>query len=292
MIPESSTAIAPAHELQGELEAPYALTAAQRRSFNDDGYIKLPNVLSPALLEHYRQTIHARVAELSADALPLTERTTYGKAFLQIMNLWTQSEAVRQFVFGTRLARLAAELMGVTGVRLYHDQALYKEPGGGITPWHADQYYWPVSSDRMVTAWVPLQATPLGMGPLAFCAGSHRLSLGRDLEISDASELTLQEELRRFPLDEGDFALGEVSFHAGWTFHRAGANTTGRPREVMTVIYMDESVRLAEPANQHQVQDSARWCPGVEVGELIRSPLNPRLYPSAPESAGPGPKLN
>lgn len=42
-------------------------------------------------------------------------------------------------------------------MRLYHDQALNKEPGGGYTPWHCDQYYWPVQSDKIVTAWVPLQ---------------------------------------------------------------------------------------------------------------------------------------
>ena len=59
------------------------------------------------------------------------------------------------------------------GVRMYHDQALYKEAGGGITPWHADQYYWPLETDKTITAWIPLQATPLEMGPLEFSAGSQ-----------------------------------------------------------------------------------------------------------------------
>lgn len=27
----------------------------------------------------------------------------------------------------------------VDGVRIYHDQALFKSPGGGPTPWHCDQ---------------------------------------------------------------------------------------------------------------------------------------------------------
>ena len=58
---------------------------------------------------------------------------------VQVMNLWERDADVRKFVFGTRLARVAAELMGVSGVRLYHDQALCKLPGGGPTPWHADQ---------------------------------------------------------------------------------------------------------------------------------------------------------
>ena len=81
-------------------------------------------------------------------------------------------------------------------MRLYHDQALYKEPSGGITPWHADQYYWPLNTDRCCTAWIPLQDTPLEMGPLAFSPGSHMVDLGRSLEISDQSEATIKEALK------------------------------------------------------------------------------------------------
>jgi ectoine hydroxylase-related dioxygenase (phytanoyl-CoA dioxygenase family) len=264
-----------------ELDAPFLVTPQQIASYNENGYTKLKDVFSPALLEHFRQIITARVAEVAADVLPMAQRNTYGKAFLQIMNLWTQSEGVKQFVFGKRLARIAANLMNVNGVRIYHDQALYKEPGGGLTPWHADQYYWPLSSDKIITAWVPLQNTPLEMGPLAFCEKSHRFQIGRDLEISDESELTLKEALTVFRMEENPFELGDVSFHAGWTFHRAGSNSTSRPREVMTVIYMDENMRLAAPKNKDQVNDTNRWCPGVSVGEVIASPLNPVLFSNA-----------
>lgn len=82
------------------------------------------------------------------------------------------------------------------------------------------------------------------MGPLAFCEKSHRFHVGRDLEISDESEITLKEALNRFRMEDSPYHFGEVSFHAGWTFHRAGANITDRPRAVMTMIYMDENIRL------------------------------------------------
>ena len=261
-----------------ELDTPFPLTAEQVEFYQQNGYIKLHHVLPADLLEHYRQAISKRVAELSADAVPLEQRDTYGKAFLQVMNLWKESEDVREFVFGKRLAQIAAQLMGVSGVRIYHDQALYKEPGGGITPWHADQYYWPVSNENTVTAWIPLQDTPSEMGPLAFCEKSHRFQIGRDLEISDKSEMTLKEALSAFRTEDSRFALGDVSFHAGWTFHRAGANVTSRPREVMTIIYMDENIRLISPKNKNHVLDMERWCPGVHAGEVLASPLNPVIY--------------
>lgn len=263
--------------LADELRTPFALTRKQILFYRENGYIKLQQVLSPELLGHYRAEIACRVTELNTQHLPLEKRSTYDKAFLQIINLWTESEVVREFVFATRLARIATELMGCRGVRIYHDQALFKEPGGGFTPWHADQYYFPVSNDNVTTAWIPLQDTPLAMGPLAFCEKSHRVQHGRELVISDESELTLREVLSQFHTDETPFDLGDVSFHAGWTFHRAGPNVTDRMRQVMTIIYMDQDMRLAEPKNKHQVED-LNHCPGIGVGEVIASPLNPVLF--------------
>lgn len=269
-------------DFEEQLNVVYSVTKEEIAFYQEFGYIKLKHVLSGELLEHYGAIIHDRVAELSHDALPMEQRDTYGKAFLQIMNLWTKSADVRQFVFGKRLASIAAQLMGATGVRLYHDQALYKEAGGGITPWHADQYYWPVDSDRTVTVWVPLQVTPKEMGPLIFSEKSHRLQLGHDLEISDESEMTLKQALESFSINNSAYDLGDVSFHAGWTFHRAGANTTHKSREVMTVIYMDENIRLIEPKNKNHIADMERWMPGLKAGDRLESNLNPVLYSTEP----------
>ena len=69
-----------------------------------------------------------------------------------------------------------------------------------------------------------------------------------------------------------------MSFHYGWTLHRTRANSTDRMRRAMTMIYMDEDMRLAEPQNRFQEHDRETWCPGTEVGEVMRSPLNPVVF--------------
>lgn len=265
-----------------DLDTPYPLTDSQIRFYRENGFLKLTDVFSAETLAAYGPEITRNVHELNTLHLPMEERTTYQKAFLQVMNIWTKSEVVRQFVFSRRLARIAAELMGTAGVRMYHDQALYKEGKGGFTPWHADQYYWPLASAHSVTAWVPLQKTPLEMGPLAFAPKSQKYDLGRDLEISDQSQQAIEKKLLAHNLGqvEEPFELGEVSFHSGWTFHRAGRNTTDRPREVMTIIFMDEDMKLAAPRNENQQVDWETWCPGAKVGEPIRSPINPVLWSS------------
>jgi len=263
-----------------DLNSPYQLNEAHIKSFRERGFVKLENVLSPATIAHYGAAITDAVKRLNSMHKPMSERNTYQKAFLQVMNIWQKDPIVREFSFSKRLGRIAAKLLGVKGVRMYHDQALYKEPGGGFTPWHADQYYWPLSNANSVTAWVPLQATPIEMGPLAFSVGSHRFESGRDLEISDESEQKIQHALaaKKLPLDEGPFDLGDVSFHYGWTFHRAGPNTTPHPRAVMTVIYIEDGIRVAEPTNKNQIDDINKWMPGLKPGDLVASELNPVIY--------------
>lgn len=263
-----------------ELDRPYALTKAQIDFYRENSFIKLKQVFSPALLSYFGQVISQKVQELNTMNLPMEQRSTYDKAFLQVMNLWTQSEEVKRFSFGKRLARIAAELMGTRGVRMYHDQALFKEPGGGFTPWHADQYYWPLANDNTVTAWVPMQETPLEMGPLEFSAKSHQIPLGRELPIGDDSEQIIKKTLRINDFEHviEPFDLGEVSFHSGWIFHRAGANNTNQMRQVMTVIYMDQDMYLKAPDNKNQQNDWNTWCPGAKIGEPINTHINPVLY--------------
>jgi len=262
-----------------DLNSSYPVSEKQLQFFQTNGFIKLKQVLAEPTIFYLNEIISSEVRRLNTQHLPMEARDTYGKAFLQIMNIWTQSEPVKKIVFSKKLAGIAAALLGTEGVRLYHDQALYKEPGGGITPWHADQYYWPLSTDRTVTVWIPLQATPLEMGPLEFSAGSQHLPTGRDKKISDESQAILESSLKEhgYPHVIEAFDIGEVSYHLGWLFHRAGANQTDKMRSVMTIIYMDKNIRLKAPENDNQVADWETWCPGAKIGEVVDTPLNPEL---------------
>lgn len=266
--------------LLNELDTPYEVSQEAISFYRQNGYVKLKHVLSPAVLDYYGDIITELVFRLNTLTKPMEERTTYERAFLQIMNLWREDDRAKEFVFSKRLAKIAADLMGVEGVRIYHDQALYKEPSGGITPWHADQFYWPLASPHTVTVWIPLQETPAEMGPLAFAEGSQHVAIGRDMEISDESEKTLSDELQRqnFIVHDTPFDLGEVSYHAGWTFHRAGPNVSDRPRKVMTMIYMDKDQRITEPRNPYQVADHAKWLNNAPIGGSPEDELNPILF--------------
>jgi ectoine hydroxylase-related dioxygenase (phytanoyl-CoA dioxygenase family) len=266
--------------VKAALDENYSVTPAQVKYFSENGFIKIKNIFEPAVIDYMNIVISKEVDRLNNQQIPLEERDTYGKAFLQIMNLWTHTSAVKDIVFSKKIAQIATGLMQTTGVRLYHDQALFKEPKGGHTPWHADQYYWPLDTENTVTAWIPLQATPLNYGPLEFSAGSNQLTAGRDKQISDESQAFLEAELKRHAFNHvvEPFDVGEISFHRGWLYHRAGPNVSGNMRKVMTMIYMDKDTVLKTPENHNQQADWDTWCPGATVGQIVNTPLNPVLY--------------
>ncbi len=268
-------------KILAQLDEPYALTEEQITRFREDGFVKLPNFWSAELLAHYDDIITRLTLSLNPKKdVPLKDRSTYDQAFIQVGNLWKKDAQAQELAHSKRGAQAAAQLMGTNGTRMWHDQALYKEAAGGFTPWHVDQQYWPMASGHSVTMWMPFTAVPIEMGPLCFGRGSHLKNIGRDIEISDDSEQLIREAIKANGVLEifEPYALGDVTFHYGWTLHRAGPNTTTDSRRVFTVIYMDEQMRLAEPKNQNQKNDWNSWTPSTKLGEVMDDVLNPVLY--------------
>lgn len=249
-------------------------------AFRRDGHVLLKNVLSPHEVAAYRTVINKAAYKYNTETRKMEDRDTYGKAFLQIMNLWERDEAVKQFTLAKRFAHIAAQLLGVAAVRLYHDQALYKEPGGGFTPWHQDQYYWPLSTTNTVTMWMPLLDITEDMGMLTFASGSQRSGFVENVAISDESEAVLDTFIH-----EKGYAIsraktmqaGDATWHYGWTLHNAPGNQSAQTREVMTLIYFADGARVTQPQNQHQEADRQRWLQGTAPGAAAASALNPVL---------------
>lgn len=259
----------------------YVLTPEQIAAYDRDGHILLRQVASASEIELYEPVISHWVRKLNGHDKPLEERDTYGKAFIQAGNLWQASEAIARFVLARRFAKIAAELMGVEGVRIYHDQALYKEPGGGHTPWHQDQIYWPLDTDKTITMWMPVVPISEQVGSMTFASGSQRLGYINKMVISDESHRTLAQYIEGKGFEKvtyGAMAAGDATFHAGWTLHSAPGNPTETMRKVMTIIYIADGLRIAAPDSSARRSDLAYWFPGLKPGDLAASPLNPLVY--------------
>lgn len=144
---------------------------------------------------------------------------------------------VRQSV----IAGCAARLAGADGIRLWHDQLLYKPSGSDQrvnVGWHTDRRYWlGCSSQEMLTAWVPFHDITESHGPVMFVPGSHRWDARADLDFFDQDLSTID----RYAAERGlrpvtaTLGRGQVSFHHCRTIHGSGPNTSGEPRRSLAV---------------------------------------------------------
>ena len=164
-------------------------------------------------------------------------------------------------------------------MRLYHDQALLKEPGGGPTPWHQDQYYWPIDTDDTITMWMPLVDVTDPVEGMTFGDGTHRLGDLGGGAISDESERRFDALVR----ERSDPICTRIGICAPAMPRSIGAgpsterveNPTASMRSVMTVIYVADGARVAPPASPAQEFDRQIWLGGAAPGAPDRRRSEP-----------------
>ncbi len=266
-------------QLYVDLTQPYSLDPRQIEFFRTNGYVKLKDVLSPEALSLLRVEMQ-REFRRAGDAL--------GTKFGSLEMMWQENTIIKTFVWSRRLARIAAELLGVHAVRLYHDNGLSKEPGCGRTPWHYDDHHFPIATHNVCTVWVPLQRVPLEMGPLGFAKGIDVHKLVEDVPFNKFDTSYDRRIIERFrernvEVDESPFEIGEISFHHNFNFHTAASNRTSVSRMVLATTYFEDGAHVID--TPHLVNgDWRKFMPGVEPGELIDTLLNPILYSQEDEA--------
>ncbi len=258
-------------EVAAELAEPYRVTAEQVRQFEAEAFIKLPGVLSPGTVERLRVRIREMLDQSVDPAVGFRSREM----------MWLDDDLIRSAVLSPRIGGISAALLDTRQVRLYHDNALSKEPGSGRTPWHYDAHHFPLDSPKVLTAWIPLQPTPREMGPLAFARGVEVEKLVADVEFDKhgtSYDRGVSEVLRAHDVavEDGPFAAGEVSFHAAGCFHTAGANRTTTARVVLATTYFADGTRVV-PSPTMVSGDWRKFIPGAQPGEQVDSPRNPLL---------------
>jgi len=263
------------------LQKEYTIAASQQEAFRRDGHILLQNVCPIEDIRIFRPLMLAVIDEVITTRDTQGRTEDYSSLFTQVSNVWRKNELARAFIFAKRFAKIAADLMGTRSVRLYHDQALVKEPGGKPTPLHQDQFYWPLDTTNTITMWMPLIDVTREMGTMTFASGSHKDGLVGKLPISDKADAILSDLIKEknYRLASYNLKAGDATFHYGLTLHSAHPNSSAVRREVMTIIYYEDGAKILEPDNEYRKVDMQVFHPDQSPGERAASPLNPILYP-------------
>ena len=260
------------------LDSEYAVSEEQVARFWRDGFIVLPGVLSDEEVAAYAPVIRdTAMARYRANGM----QPGSGGAFLQTLNMRFDNDGMRRFCLSRRFGGIVAALMRSAAVRIYHEQALFKPPGGTDSHWHQDQYYWPLATDRSVGLWTPLVDCTEEMGAMRFVVGSHRYGNLSGTHISDESAEFFDDVIAREGLSVYQvprMMAGDCSFHLGWTVHGAPGNRSQKMREAMVVTYYPDGTRVDELSNPSRVADAEEFLGGRSEGELADSELNTIVF--------------
>jgi len=267
----------------------HQITQEQIQFYRTNGFFVIEDFLSPEELEHWRKTVTTAVKERAGIKIPGKDIKTgeadginedadyFGKVFDQLLNLWQTNQQVKELMLDQRIGKMAAQLAGVDGIRIWHDQALIKRPWANPTAWHLDTPFWSFSDRNAISIWIALDNATLENGCLFFIPGSHKLTnfdkitIGRNMD----GIFDVYPQLKNTMPVAVPMKAGSCSFHNGLTVHGANANMTNGFRRAMTCSYMPEGNTFNGEPN---ILPDA-YLSNLKIGDLLNNDAqNPLIY--------------
>ena len=254
------------------LNQDYVPTEEQIAFYRENGFIQLNDVITGADLERLRAAVEKAVAdETVPEPDDKREKGSYESIFIQKVNLWQRHPAVREFVLSTHFGNIAARLSGYR-MRLWHDQALFKEPQtGSKTPWHQDTHYWPHQQKAHQTSiWIALKDATISNGCMSFIPGTQKFDALTPVNLGNPQDLfDVAPQVKGIKPVTCQLKAGSCTFHNGLTFHYAGPNRTDAMREAMAILYMPDGTTYS--GQGHCVIDNGEF----EIGQRLAGPKFP-----------------
>jgi ectoine hydroxylase-related dioxygenase (phytanoyl-CoA dioxygenase family) len=248
---------------------------ADVETFRRDGFVHLKGLLDADEIAGLRQAVDAAVtARKRNNTRALADKSPYEQSFIQCQYLWEDFPDVRPLTFHPRIVGAAAALIGAETMRLWHDQALYKEAGGRETDAHQDHPYWPINELRTLTAWIPLVEVDDETGCMGYAPGSHTGAaeyVNIFTEPGSGEALVAKQKRKPVFVPAGP---GDVLFHHGLTVHLAKANRSDRTRRAYTAIYFADGCTRAAKGGHPSLDREA-----ISVGAVIDGRATPIAWP-------------
>ena len=223
----------------------YQVTKEQVAEYQNNGYIVIEDFLDTQELDHWRDATESAVRQRLIERNGMTNQDSdsyYSQVFIQAIRLADTDVEMATLMLDERLGYLAGTLAGVEGIRIWHDQALFKQPYGNPTGWHLDNPYWSFHSHNAISIWIALDRATLANGCLWYMPGTQKVARydnsGIGANIGDL--FNVYPEWRQRKAVAAPCPAGAAVLHNGLIAHGAGANMTSLPRRAMTCAYMPD----------------------------------------------------
>lgn len=268
-----------------------------RDHFQEKGWVVVPELLTEDEWQLFTNEFERHHRQRRPTSYEGPKAYVGGKANVEldaVQAMWEDSEVLRSLAFHPKVARAAAGLLGVPGVRVLQDQANTKPPGGGPTHVHQDHPYLPISEPLTVAAWVPLceGGSREENGRMGYVSGSHRCGLkylpflnpGTKGFPSGMQEWAQGRSILEHPLlqtlEQGPAPTfvsvppRAVAFHHGLCLHTSVPNNTDLWRHAFTTTYVADGCHVGSVMGIENKENAVHYVQraGLKHGDLIAGP--------------------
>jgi ectoine hydroxylase-related dioxygenase (phytanoyl-CoA dioxygenase family) len=269
-----------------------AVDDATVRAFQRDGAVVVRGAATPDEVALVERGIERVLAAPGPRFLVASRDDDTGR-FVEDFCRWQDVPEYERFIRTSRVAAIAAALMGSSTVRLFHDHTLVKEPSTRQrTPWHQDQPYYNVEGHQTCSMWLPVD--PVGRGStLEFLAGSHvgPWLLPRTF-LDDRARWFPEGSLAELPDIDGDLARdpaahrilgwelepGDAVFFHMLELHAAGGVDGPHRRRAFSLRFLGDDVVHA-PRDWPTSPDFPGLADELPPGAPMDHPLFPPVWP-------------
>lgn len=228
----------------------------QVRTLREQGYVVVPNLVTPERCDAMRTVARRQLAEAAAPVefeadlqypgAPNSRDAPGGQTVRRLLDAYSRDALFAGWATSPDVRGWMETYFGETPVlsRAHHNCMMTKHPAyGSLTGWHRDVRYWNFQRDDLVSAWVALGEETVENGGLWFVPLSHKLPFTSD-RFDDAkffrADIPENEALIHGAVSPKLNAGDVVFFHCN-TLHSAGKNLTDAVKFSLVYTYRGAS---------------------------------------------------
>ena len=257
---------------KGIVLSPRSMSQAQLMSWNNDGYILIPNFLNEedcdAMDKEVLKIINNIIPEGSAfshayagdghiairEMKPSPNAKSVEDEISKLFRIHSKG-VFNDFIHKKLLGDILEDILG-PDVDCFLSQYIFKNPGAWGQPWHQDSSYFPFDREPQVGAWLATTEATLENGCLVILPGSHKESLhehlpdereGSNYGYTEIKDHDFSKEIP-MTLSKGDLLL----FHS-FLMHKSYDNNSNFRRTAMVYHFAETGTNFGDidsPTNE------------------------------------------
>lgn len=265
------------------------VSSAEREAYARDGAVCVRGLFTRDEVALIERGIERNLAEPGPRAIVASRPEDPG-FFIEDFCSWQRIPEYEAVIRGSAVGRVAAELMGSSTARFYHDHLLVKEPRTAQrTPWHQDQPYYNVGGHQNTSVWIPVDPVPRESS-LQIVARSHRgpwyvprsfrdsqAKWFQPGELEDIPDIAGEPE--RYPVLAWALEPGDAVFFHMLALHGSAGVGATRRRRVLSLRFLGDDARHA-PRPWATSPDFPGLTAELADGAPMDHPLFPLVWPA------------